>query len=148
MDVVKKHKFTFITLGVILVIVIIGIFLLKMVLPDYKKGYYGNRLNDIDKYQISNDTINRVKSELEKQEGVQKVSYHAEGRLIGINVTVSKDLPFDQAKEEVKVILPIFSEEELAYYDLQVFLLCEEESDSYPKIGYKHKTSDTFVWSA
>ena len=148
MKVVKAHKFTFITLAVIVVILIVALILLKTLLPDYKKGYYGNRLNELEKHQISNDTINRVKSELESKEGIEKVSYHAEGRLINLEVTVSKDLDLGKAKESVNDLLTIFTEEELAYYDLQVFLITTEESEGYPTIGYKHKTSAAFVWAA
>lgn len=148
MNVVKAHKFTFISLGVILVILIVGFLILRTLLPDYGKGYYGNRLEDIQKYTISNDTINRLKSELEQKEGIKKVDYHLEGRLIGINISVDSKLDKAVAKENANVILSVFTKEELSYYDIEVFLLSEEESEVYPTIGYKHKTSDAFVWAA
>ncbi len=147
MEIVKKHKFTFITLAVLLVIFIITFLILRLVMPDYGKGYYGNRLNGIDNYKISNDTINRVKSEV-SGDGIESVTYHLEGRIINITITVKPDLELDKAKESANKLLEIFTKDELEYYDLQVFLVSSSESENYPKIGYKHKTSDAIVWSA
>ena len=50
----------------------------------------------------------------------------------------------DYAKEKLEV----FDKEELEYYDVQFYLLNEDsESENYPSIGYKHKTSDEIKWN-
>lgn len=147
MEIVKKHKFTFITLGVLLVIFIIGFLFIRMFMPDYTKGYYGNRLNGIGQYKISNDTINRVKSEIHG-DGIESVQYHLEGKIINVMITVSPNMAVDSAKNASNKLLEIFTKEELKYYDLEVFLVSSGESENYPKIGYKHKTSDAILWTA
>ena len=52
-------------------------------------------------------------------------------------------------KEHTNLVVDSFSKSEKKFYDLQIYLEEENpnEESKYPKIGYKHKTKDEFVWS-
>ena len=44
-------------------------------------------------------------------------------------------------------ILEGFEQNIKEYYDFQVFITTEQESEIYPIIGYKHFNSANFVWT-
>lgn len=110
---------------------------------------YGNRLDGIEKVKLSENYIKDVIKNLEEKEFVSKATYNLQGRLLSIMITVNDDTNIDDAKNLGKIVIQGFNEEELAYYDLQVFLKDSgtKEESRYPFIGTKHKTSEEFVWS-
>ena len=53
----------------------------------------------------------------------------------------------ETAKNYANKILENLSDDVKSYYDIQVLVDSDnEESEVYPIIGYKHKTTDMFVW--
>ena len=110
---------------------------------------YGDRLDGIEKVQLSDGYIKDVVKNIKEKEFVSNVSYNLQGRLLSFLITVNDETNIDEAKNLGKIIIQGFNEEELAYYDLQVFLLDSgsNEESRYPFIATKHKTSEDFVWS-
>ena len=102
-----------------------------------------------EKVKLSDNYIKDVIKNLEEKEFVSKATYNLQGRLLSIMITVNDDTNIDDAKNLGKIVIQGFNEEELAYYDLQVFLKDSgtKEESRYPFIGTKHKTSEEFVWS-
>lgn len=148
MNFIHKHKFTTCAIVVIIIITIAMIALLRFLLPNYKGDLYGNRLNGISSYKISDDAWHKLKEGTENIEGVNSVDYLLEGRLINITLSVNDEMEQGIAKENASSVLQYFSEEERKYYDIQVFVTSDnEESEKYPIIGYKHKTSESLIWS-
>lgn len=156
MKFIKSHKNLFIIIGIVLVVALAAIIIYIKFSPDSKKDLYGNRLTDIEKYQIEESRMKDMIARADEIEGIESVSYNIKGRLVNIIVKCSRDLPQEQAMEYANVTLEYFTEEEKAYYDIQIFLIadkkvcddenCEEEIEIYPIIGYKHKTTGTYVW--
>ena len=147
MEFIKKHKVLFIVLTIILLLVIVVFCLLKNFTVDNSKDEYGNRLDGIENVQISDTNVSKMKEEIKSLEEVSKISYRLQGRLIYIELTLKDGVVIDTAKEIATKTLEYFSEEEKKYYDIQVILNNEnKELEGYPKIGYKHKTSETLVW--
>ncbi len=146
MDFVKSHKTLCIVIGIVLVIIVVAIILYTKLSPDSKKDLYGNRLTDIEKYPIEKTRMDDMIARAGEIEGIQSVNYNIKGRLVNIVVNCSVDLPKDQAVQYATTTLEYFTEEEKAYYDIQIFISCDEESEIYPIIGYKHKTTDTYIW--
>ena len=72
-----------------------------------------------------------------------------EGRLINFMITVNDDTSISSSKELSKIVKDNFTESELKFYDIQVYVLDSgaNETSTYPIIGYKHKTTEDFVWS-
>lgn len=142
---VKKNKKLSIIIGVILGIVILFFLLKGWVFPDISKSLYGNRLDGISKVPIEKNQISDLKSALTKESFVANVSYELKGRLINIEVDVQNGADGAKAKELGKTALASFTEEQKKYYDIQIFLTSSDYSINY--IGYKHKTSDEFIWT-
>lgn len=145
----KKHKVELICLIIFIVLLLgcLGIFL--MLWFGGSGEVYGNRLDGIDKVPVSEGYLNDIENALKEDEHVSKASSHIEGRLINFMVTVTDDTKIDSAKKLSKIIKDNFTESELAFYDIQVYILDSgaNETSSYPIIGYKHKTTEDFVWS-
>lgn len=147
MDFVKKHKVLLIVVGIILILLIIAFIFIKQFMAESSKDAYGNRLDNIDKVEISKETEDNLKKDLEQIESISKVEYRLQGKLINIMMTIKEGTSLEEAKENANKVLEYFDDEQKSYYDIQVFLTNElEESEGYPTIGYKHKTSDALIW--
>ena len=148
MEFIRKHKFTTCTISVLLIIIILAVALFRFLIPNYGGNLYGNRLNGISSYKINDDKIKDMKDAIEKLEGVTSLEYVLEGKLIDIDIHVEYSVERDVAKNYANQTLTYFSDEQKGYYDVEVMLVSDNEnSEKYPIIGYKHKTSEALVWS-
>ncbi|MFV0249892.1 MAG: hypothetical protein ACK5HP_02515 [Bacilli bacterium] len=149
MKFIKKHKLLTITILIILIIGI-GVFIfVKQFMPDLTISEYGKRLNNIDDYPISETVVKTLISDINNLEEVSEVSYNLEGKIINIIIDVKDGVEFTRASEFGNMVLEYFDEDQQSYYDLQIYLTCSEnlENTIYPKIGYKHRTSQELVWT-
>lgn len=146
MDFVKKNKKAVI-IGTIVVVFLIVLFLfLRLFLVDVNKDEYGNRLDGIDKVEISKNAVSKLKEEMAALSEVDNIDYRLQGRLIYISLKMASGVSKDTAKEIAAKTLDYFTEDEKKYYDIQVIITTSDENAEYPIIGYKHKTSTEFVW--
>lgn len=148
MDFIREHKFAMVVLSVLIVIVMFFIVLIRFLMPNYSGDLYGNRLSGISHYTIEDSVIDKLKTELSTHEEVEEVSYNLEGRLVNITITVKDEVERDVAKGYADNVLTYFTDEQRGYYDIQIFLTSSNaDSEKYPIVGYKHKTSAGIVWS-
>ena len=146
-DFLKKYK-GLIIFFVIVVIFIVGLICLyNFFAPDYKKSLYGNRLEDIEKYEVSSKTIDKIEKNIKKLDYVKSFDYNLKGRIINFIIEVKDDTSLDNSKKVWDLIIEELKEKQTKYYDIQVFLTCDKESKVYPIIGYKHKTYDKIIWT-
>ncbi len=146
MKFIKKHKIEVIAVLIIFIICILSYFAIKPLLGN-DSNKYGNRLDGIENVKISDEQINKMIKELEDKKDIKSVKYNLEGRLIYIIVEVSNETAVDVSKGYANKILEYFDDEQKSYYDIQVIVKSDSsESEVYPIIGSKHKTSTGFVW--
>jgi len=146
MKFIKNNK---ILVTLILIAVIMFSTILIIVFSNLSSGNnkYGNRLDGIEKYPITEEVINNIKSEISSLEKVESINYNLEGRLINFVIKVEDDLIVSEAKNYSEKILENFSDDIKSYYDIQILIDSNiDESENYPIVGYKHKTSDSLVW--
>ena len=144
----KKHKGLIICLVILLILGIIAFVVAKKLLyPDSSKNKYGDRLNGIENYQISDNTINEMKNSFLKNEFVTNFNYNLTGRIIKITITVKSDTKVDKAQELSSIITTSLPEDYQEFYDISYTIICDGENDLYPVIGAKHKTSKVFSWT-
>ena len=150
MEFIKKHKVGLIVTGVCIFLIILVFFAIKNTFfSNISDSKYGTRLEGIEKYPIEESLINDIKNGLTENEIINSVTYDLQGRIINFIVEVKDGVDINTSKEAVKKILEYFNEEYQAFYDIQIFLTCENnENEVYPAIGYKHKTSSEFRWNA
>ena len=144
---VKKNKKLSIVVATVIIVLLIIVLLKVLVFPGIGRDAYGDRLDNIDNYKVSNSVVNEIKEELEDQTAVTKVTYHKEGRILNFNVTLDTDINKDDAKKYADILSDKLSKKIKKYYDIQIAFDTTEDKDNYPLIGYKNKASDKFVWS-
>lgn len=110
--------------------------------PVDANAVYGNRLDGIENYVITDEVISKIKEDIIALEKVIDLNYHLEGRLANFIMTVENDLDITDAKNYASKILEYLSDDIKGYYDIQIYIDSNVESDVYPIIGTKHKTSD------
>ena len=143
---VKKNKVTIIAVLVFIVISLIGYKTVKMFFPDTKSAIYGDRLDG--KVDVSKETYEKVKAKISEQEFVKSVNVRESGRIININVKVMDSTAVDAAKGLSGLILEHFNESQIGYYDFQLFISKESESENnFPIIAYKHHNKSEFSWT-
>lgn len=146
MEFIKKNKIL-VSLLVIAIAFFAAIMIIIFSNLSIGNNEYGNRLDNIEKYPISDETINEIKTDISSYEKVTSVSYNLEGKLANFILTVDDSLEEETAKNYANKILENLSDDVKSYYDIQVLVDSDnKESEVYPIIGYKHKTTDMFVW--
>lgn len=147
MNFVKKNKKMCLISLILLIFIIVLFMILKLFGVDYSKSEYGDRLKGINNVKISSKTAKKIESEMESLSEVKECDYRLQGRLVYINLTFNSDVSIDSAREISNKVLDYFNEDEKTYYDIQ-FILTNENKDSegYPEMGSKHKTSESIVW--
>ena len=148
MKFIKNHKLLVAFIILLIVCIILAIFLLNQLIGGNKEGEYGDRLKGIEKVEITDKQETNIEKEISKEESVEKVKYDLRGRLVNIIVDVKDEIELDKVKEIGTKILEHFDEEQLSYYDIQIFINSDnKKSEKYPIIGYKHKTKDAISWN-
>ena len=143
---IKKHKKSCI-IGGILILLFLVFFVIVFIMPLFSNNKYGDRLEDIETHEVSKNTLNEITDKLKENEGVEKASYHKEGRILNFIVTVKNDTALDKAKAYTNVVTDTLNKKTKNYYDIEFFLTTKEYSHVHPVIGYHHKGAKEFSWS-
>lgn len=114
--------------------------------PDISKSLYGNRLEGIEDVPIEEKQVTELKDKIKDNSFVKNVDYRLQGRLVNVEVEVSKDADKEKVKELANVLTETFTNEQKKYYDLQIFISSSDYSINV--IGYKHKSSESFAWTS
>lgn len=153
---IKKNKKKVIV--TILLLIVFGVFLFaayklyEYLTPDTKDSVYGNRCELTEGVEISKERKDMIKETVESYEGMKLSNVDIKCNLIDIIVKVDDEITLDTVKEMSDKLLTVFTEEELKYYDLELWVDSNaKESEVYPVIGTRHKTGNgdatkKFVW--
>lgn len=153
---IKKNKKKVIV--TILLLIVFGVFvfaaykLYEYLTPDTKDSVYGNRCELTEGVAISKERKDMIKETVESYEGMKLSNVDIKCNLIDIIVKVDDEITLDTVKEMSDKLLTVFTEEELKYYDLELWVDSNaKESEVYPVIGTRHKTGNgdatkKFVW--
>lgn len=149
MKFIKKHMKESIFLTMFLVIILACVLAFLIMWFGGSNNKYGTRLDGIEDVPLSDSYLNEISDEIKEKEIVSKVTIDVEGKLVSFIINVNDEVLEADSKALTTIVKDNFTEDELAFYDIQVFLVDSgsNENSIYPIIGYKHKTSDDFVWS-
>ena len=156
MKFIKNHKTEFILLVTVGLILLVSVIMFLVVWFQGTNNKYGDRLNGIEKVELKDGYMKSLLSKIkEEKEYVIEDSYNLEGRLLSVSVKVKSYTDKNETKKIGDIIKENLKEDELSFYDIQLYISFEEddkkeeneENKVYPIIGYKHKTNDSFVWS-
>jgi hypothetical protein len=145
MEFVKKNRTKILVILGIIIIVLFAYFVFTLIFPKNEGNLYGNRLIGIEEYKIEESVFTNLKESLIKEDKISDVRINTSGKVINFILEINEGVKVEEAKLFASTILVAFTKEQREYYDLQLFLVSEDEG--YPKIGYKHHTTLDFVWS-
>lgn len=148
MKYIKKNKWVLIPILVFIIVMALAIIgIVNLVIPNDTKDLYGNRLDKIEENQISEESIKKIEEQLLDTGKVKTVTYDVKGKLVNYILVVNSDVDKVTAQNLTTKILECFEQNIKDFYDFQVFIKTEEESEIFPIIGYKHTNSVNFVWT-
>lgn len=143
MKFIKKNSSKIVGI-VVFIAVLVGIFTIKNILSlDESSAIYGTRLEGRKEVEISKSTKTNVENKL--KESSSKVSVRVAGRIINISIKTDKSL--DEAKELGNKALEEFSDKEKKYYDFQILIENDKNTNQFPIIGYKQHTKENITWT-
>jgi len=139
---VKKYIKYIVTFVIILLIVVISFIIYKNLFA----GSESSRYKDIENYKLTNSEINCVKDKINEIEGIKSIDvYTNKKNIIKTMVKLEQDIDFENFKKVSNETITCYSEENLSYYDLEIFLKSVNEETKNKK-GYKFKTNSEFSW--
>lgn len=145
---IKNHRYTLILVLVFALIVLLGVKLKSILVPDEGKATYGERLRDIDNHPISDEVYDNIDKAFKDSTKVTKITHRLQGKIIVYSMTFKDEVTPKDAKAEAAKLLTFFDEDTLGYYSIQVFLLKEDEAlNNFPIIGMKDPLSKEFSFT-
>ena len=143
---IKKNKGLSIVLLLTLVLLIFIIVIFIKLLMGNSSNNYGNRLDGIEEVKISNDTYDRVESEIMDTGLAEDAIIRLQGKIVYTTIVLKSDTSIVKAKELATNTLDNYKEEELKFYDFSFFLKWEGEESDTVITGNKHHSLDTITW--
>lgn len=151
MKFIKKLTQNKVKLLLTIIIILIIVLIISMIIfftDNSTKPNYGNRLDGIKEVEIKDDQAKEMISTLEKEDKVVSASYRIQGKIVNVTIEVTKDTSLKDAKALASKVTEAYEENQVQFYDFQVFIENEDQKNSsYPIIGYKKATSDNFSFT-
>lgn len=148
MNFIKKNKFTIIAILLFMVLVVVGVEVKNLLVPDSGKAAYGDRLDGIENHELTDSVFQTISDKLKENEKILNVSNKVHGKIVNLMITVNADMSVSDAKKIANSTVSMFENDELSFYSLQVYVLKEDESlNNFPIIGYKGTESKTLVFT-
>ena len=145
MKFIKKNIGAIIAIVIIILLLIGAYFVKEMFFSTETEAIYGSRLEGIDKVKITKEKKQQVVDSL--KEGTEKASVRVAGKIVYISMVVNGDTSLDAAKGLGNKALESFSDEEKAFYDFQIIIEKNSESNQFPIIGYKQRKRNAITWT-
>lgn len=146
MNFIKNHKILVLFIIIFIILMIITSLVFRNVFfSNNGNDKYGNRLNGIEKVQITDSRLQNIKEKLLSNKSTNSVSYNISGRIIKFFIQVKLETDELSVEALLNVILENFTDDEKKFYDFEVFITNEEEKELYPMIAYKHRNNVAFT---
>lgn len=119
----------------------------KILFSPSGESVYGNRLEGIENYPISDEKINEIKTVLLENTYCKEVNYQLTGRIMKFFITVESETGSVSAQRLGDKIIDNLSETELGYYDVSIYISSTGEDEQYPMMGVKSKNDAAITWT-
>ena len=129
----------------VIAIVLAVLILKETVMFDESTAVYGNRLDGIDKVEITEEQEKGIKEAL--KDTTKKVTIRLAGKLVNVIIVTNEGTSLADSKNMGNIVLEKFSEEQKAFYDFQFLIDNDENKDQYPIIGYMQHSRNTISWT-
>lgn len=143
---IKTHKGLSILLGLGFVLFLIIFVTMLTLLIGNNKGTYGDRLEGIEKVKLSTNDLNDMSKKVEENDAVEEADFRVQGKIVYVTIKFKEGTNLDSAKEIANNAMKEFSEDEIAFYDLEFFLK-ENKDKGFVVVGNKHPSVETIGWT-
>ncbi|MBR1377000.1 MAG: hypothetical protein IJ565_04220 [Bacilli bacterium] len=147
MNYIKKHKKGLLIIGAIVLIVVLFLAFIHTLMPDTRKSVWGNRINDIENHPVSDESLEKIKSDIIGTGKASSVTYRLSGRTINFVITLNAGVSRADGEGLVSHITSNLNDDIKSYYDIQVYYKYADSEDSNSFMGYKQKTSSSFSFT-
>ena len=145
---INRHRYTCVLVLFFILIVLLGVKVKEILVPDEGKATYGERLKDISKHPISDEIYKKIDDEYEANDKVKKISHRLQGKIVNYYLTVDDKVSVKDAKALGDKLLTYFDDDILGYYSIQIYLIKEDEKlNNFPMIGLKDSLSKAISWT-
>ena len=127
---------------------VIGVLFYKYFYAGVSSTKYGNRLDGIENYKLSETLQDDISGLYTKESSVNSATINVEGKIIYVNIDFKESIKTDKAKTLAVKALDKIGKENLTFYEVQ-FILTYSGSDSnnnFPIFGSKNSSSLKVVW--
>ena len=138
----KDNKKIITIVGIALLVVIAFILIYKI----FFGSSGSDRYEGIKSHKLSKTEISDVTKVIKELDNVKSTKVYTDSKIIKIFVKLKDDVEFDAVKDVATKTISKIDKNNLKFYDLEFFVDSKDDSKVYPKIGYKHKSSENFVW--
>ena len=145
MKFVKKHK-NLVIIGLMVIAIVLALLIFKeTVMFDETTAVYGNRLDGIEKVEITDEQKKAIKEAL--KDTTKEVTVRLAGKLVNIIIVTNEGTALADSKNMGNIVLEKFTDEQKAFYDFQFLIDNDENKDQYPIIGYMQHSRDSINWT-
>lgn len=148
-DLIGRHKLLFFICLLAFIIILVMLYIFCSVFIG-SNGKYGDRLDGIEKVELSKNDLNEVADFLKEKEEVTDASARVQGKIVYIHIEVTRETSLDRAKEIANESLSKFDQDELSFYDLGYSLTQVKVEDPNDKgfvvTGSKNASLDSISW--
>ena len=144
----KKHKSLIAAIVVFVLVFILFLLLYRTFFPDEETAIYGDRLEGIEKVELTDSNKSKIEKAL--SDVSNKTTVRTQGRIINVSMSIKDEVNRDSAKAAAGKVIENISKDQKEYYDIQVFISKEGKTDDaaqFPIIGYKHHVSEGYTWT-
>ena len=127
---------------------VFGVLFYKYFYAGASSNKYGNRLEGIENYKLSETLTDDISSLYTKESSVNKVSTDVKGKIIYITIDFKESIKTDKAQTLAVKALDKIGKENLTFYEVQFILTYsgEAENKNFPIFGSKNANSLKVVW--
>lgn len=146
----KTHRvFTMLMAIVLVCVIIICTVLIQCFYVGNGSDKYGERLEGISNYEISDSRLSDYQNNTAANEKVKSAQIRLQGKIIYITLQMEEAATLEEAKSIALKSLESFSQEEMGFYDISVTMKknSSANSDGFIISGYKNKKTATIVWN-
>lgn len=145
----KEHRIFSILMAVVIVCVILLCTLLIQCFYTGNKDKYGDRLEDISKYEIKEEKLTEIETKIASQKDVEKVNIYRTGRIIYSELKFKGEVEKLAAQNVAINLLDEFSTDEKSYYDFHFELEKEETttSEGFLLQGCRNSNGNGLSWN-
>ncbi len=140
----NENKVLFV-LGFILLIciIVIGVIAIKSFYSSCDNAYCNRKVEE-----LRNTLPDEIKNKLEENKSIVKTSVLVKNAIVYISATFNNDTKIEDAKKAMEVIAPLFTEEELLIYDLDLTIKTEDIEKGFILKGARNTNGNgNIVWS-